>query len=224
MSTANETAPTTDLVNSVPAAAPAPAPDQPTASPAPITLRTPSTSLDSGTSASIKPPPLSWIEQRWNVTHSTLPMWKKYRNVQITYKRLAGTSPAHLDDLVTYQPLKSSSTRTVHGVDKPFDVPGASIAEGKELASLGYNWRGKGWLIIAASKWEILGWGEEEGSGKKWVVTFFAKTLFTPAGVDIYSGESQLEPETIESIKTALAERGGDVATLAKGIFAVAMD
>ncbi|CAG8982230.1 hypothetical protein HYALB_00013968 [Hymenoscyphus albidus] len=34
------------------------------------------------------PPPLTWLERTWNVTHSTLPMWKKAKNVRITYKIL----------------------------------------------------------------------------------------------------------------------------------------
>ena len=38
----------------------------------------------------------------------------------------------------------------------------------------------KGWLMIASSKWQVLGYGEG------WAITYFAKTLFTPAGIDIY--------------------------------------
>lgn len=126
-----------------------------------------------------------------------------------------------IDDVVSYQPLNSEKKKTVHGVDKPFEVPGtAEKVEG--AASLGYKWRGKGWLMIASSKWEILGHGGEEGTDNQWVVTFFAKTPFTPAGVDLYSRNAQLKPETIESIKAALAGLGGDVATLAKDIFAIA--
>ena len=47
-----------------------------------------------------------------------------------------------------------------------------------------YGWRGKGWLKIASSQWEVLGSGEEEGG---WAVTFFQKTLFTPIGIDVYA-------------------------------------
>jgi len=114
----------------------------------------------------------------------------------------------------------------VRGVDKPFAVPHADepTADAGESASLAYHWRGKGWLMIASSKWEILGYGDEQGTGNAYVVTFFAKTLFTPAGVDVYSRKGKLEAETVESIKAALAGLGGQVAELAKKIFEVAMD
>jgi hypothetical protein len=155
-------------------------------------------------------------------------MWKKSRNVRITYTAIPSTQPAQIDDVVTYQSLGSDKIKTVHGVDKPFEVPNtASTTDtegGEGVASLGYNWRGKGWLVIATSKWEILGYGDEEGTGNGWVVTYFAKTLFTPAGVDFYSRNGNLTPQTIESIKAALAGLGGDVAKLAGEVFEVKMD
>ncbi|RMZ73614.1 glycosyl hydrolase family 43 [Pyrenophora seminiperda CCB06] len=198
----------------------------------PATLRAPS-SLSTTTTASpphLTPPLLSWLSGPWHVTHSTLPMWKSARNVLITYTPLpsSATSPAHIDDLVTYQSLSSSKLKTVRGVDKPFSVvaPGATPeAEGaEERASLGYNWRGKGLLMIATSKWEILGYGEEEEGGNSWVVTYFAKTLFTPAGVDFYSRKGRLSERTVGEIKAGLEGLGGEVAKLAEGLFEVKMD
>ena len=99
-------------------------------------------------------------------------MWKSNRNVVITYTPL--DSPAgSIDDLVAYNPIESQNLKTVQGVDTPDpDTPAA------------YKWRGRGWLKIVSSQWEILGYGEEDGG---WVVTFFQKTLFTPAGIDIYA-------------------------------------
>jgi hypothetical protein len=160
-------------------------------------------------------------------------MWKKNRNVRITYT-VTSTTPLEIDDLVTYQPLGSDSLKTVRGVDKPFDVPNTTHGDdggADPESSMGYNWRGKGWLMIASSKWEILGYGDEEGTGvgegaqkNGWVVTYFAKTLFTPAGVDIYSRVGALKPETVESIKAGLAGLGGDVAKLAGEMFEIKMD
>jgi hypothetical protein len=162
-------------------------------------------------------------------------MWKKNRNVRITYTPVSNTSPAHIDDVVSYQSLSSTKLKTVHGLDKPFSVPGTADSEsvsktgtqngeGETYASLGYHWRGKGWLMIASSKWEILGYGDEQGTGNSWVVTYFAKTLFTPAGVDVYSRKGQLTPATLEDIKRALGELGGEVAGLAKDVFEITMD
>jgi hypothetical protein len=202
-----------------------------------LTLRAPSSLPSTMPSPTLLPPSLARLSGPWNVTHSTLPMWKKSRNVRITYTPIpspsTSTAPAQIDDVVTYQSLSSDKIKTVHGVDKPFSVPNTtttttSIAgdagEAEEKASLGYNWRGKGLLVIATSKWEILGYGEEEGTGNSWVVTFFAKTLFTPAGVDFYSRKGNLAPETIEGIKAGLAGLGGEVARLAGEVFEVKMD
>ncbi|KAI4642503.1 uncharacterized protein J4E78_010185 [Alternaria triticimaculans] len=193
-----------------------------------VTLRAPSSLPATEPSPSLAPPTLSWLSGSWNVTHSTLPMWKKSRNVRITYTAIPDTQPAQIDDVVTYQSLGSEKIKTVHGVDKPFDVPNTASAQDAEgsdgVASLGYNWRGKGWLVIATSKWEILGYGDEEGTGNGWVVTYFAKTLFTPAGVDFYSRNGNLTPQTVEGIKAGLAGLGGEVAKLAGEVFEVKMD
>ncbi|KAH8712270.1 hypothetical protein GQ44DRAFT_730693 [Phaeosphaeriaceae sp. PMI808] len=190
-----------------------------------VILRAPSTLTSTEPSPSIPPPSLSWFQGSWNVTHSTLPMWKKNRNVRITYTPVNNTSPPQIDDLVTYQPIGSEEVKEVRGVDKPFHVPNTAAKEGdEEAASMAYSWRGKGWLVIASSKWEVLGYGDEEGTENSWVVTYFAKTLFTPAGVDFYSRKGPLTPQTVEIIRSALAGLGGNVAKLADQLFEVKMD
>ncbi|KAF1925843.1 uncharacterized protein M421DRAFT_423406 [Didymella exigua CBS 183.55] len=217
----------------------------------PITLRHPSSAPSAAGTKTITPPTLSWLQGAWLVTHSSLPLWRKARNVRITYTPIPQSGSAggrghaggtHLLDEVTYESLSSSGTgkpSTVRGVDKPFatadapatlglvahadTAPPAATDAGEELAALGYTWRGKGWLMIATSKWEILGWGEEE-EGDSWVVTYFAKTLFTPAGVDFYSRRGRLGTATVEGIKAAIRELGGDVAKLGGEVFEVACD
>lgn len=72
-----------------------------------------------------------------------------------------------------------------------------------------WNWRGKGWLVIASSHWEVLGWGERllaNGQGvERWAVTWFAPTLFTKEGVDLYSDRKEgLQKETADDIIAAL--------------------
>lgn len=72
----------------------------------------------------------------------------------------------------------------------------------------------------------MLGWGEEEATGNKWVVTCFAKTLFTPAGVDLYSKDNAgLQLETVVAIKKALAEvEDEDIRKMAGDLFEVKID
>lgn len=72
----------------------------------------------------------------------------------------------------------------------------------------------------------MLGWGEEDGTGNKWVVTCFAKTLFTPAGVDFYSqNQGGLCPETVEAIKQKLAAVEDDgIRKMAGDLFEVKID
>lgn len=128
-------------------------------------------------------------------------MWKTKRNVTITYKPLpppptaSSTAPIpRLDDIVTYQTLTSAARKTIHGVDTPSGTDSGA-----------WDWRGKGWLAVASSHWEVLGWGDLEGGGQ-WAVTYFAKTLFTPAGVDVYSrGKEGLSAGVMGGIREALA-------------------
>ncbi|KAF2725366.1 hypothetical protein K431DRAFT_281314 [Polychaeton citri CBS 116435] len=218
-------------------------------SPPKITIRPPLTTSPPAPqppAETYSPPPLPWLLETWNVTHSTLPMWKSKRNVQIQYTSLAPSDPSvtaeggesdRLDDLVTYQGLDSSKVSSVRGVDK------AANAQRRDV----WDWRGRGWLVVAGSRWEVIGWGEEEEEGggggdhaptgssppggggtnkNKWVVTLFAKTLFTPQGVDIYSLSPQgVKAETLQGIKKALAGcEDGSVKKLAGELFEVAVD
>jgi hypothetical protein len=143
--------------------------------PNPLTFRPSSTSSAKPVSP-FTPPTAEFFKGNWNVIHSTLPMWKKSRNVVISYSPLEG-SPGAWDNLVTYQPLDSDKLKTVRGVEHPDPIVPAA-----------WKWRGKGWLMIASSNWEVLGYGEDEGG---WAVIFFQKTLFTPAGIDILAKRKQ---------------------------------
>ena len=159
------------------------------------------------------PPTNDFIIGTWHVTHSSLPLWKDKRNVNITYELLPVDSSGviKIDDLVSYQENGSEKIKTIHGVDTP--TPGNQGA---------WDWRGKGWLKIASSHWECLGFGHVD-DGNQWIVTYFAKTLFTPAGIDIYSRKKEGLPQaTIDQILTALREFGVDEITeLAKNIFQI---
>lgn len=132
-------------------------------------------------------------------------MWRKNRNVEVTYNPLpsSASSPQRLEDEVAYYTIGSTKRSTVVGIDTA-----CGEGEGGELGA--FDWRGKGWLKLVSSHWEVLGWGyvgeggehgsseerreapagEEEEEGKeedKWMMTWFSKTVFTPAGIDVYA-------------------------------------
>lgn len=70
--------------------------------------------------------------------------------------------------------------------------------------------------MIASSAWQVLGYGDG------WAVTYFAKTLFTPAGLDIYARtEEGLAPELLEEILNKTRALGGELGKLAEGFFEV---
>ncbi|KAK9357226.1 hypothetical protein V1504DRAFT_494582 [Lipomyces starkeyi] len=181
------------------------------------------------------PPSVAFLQGTWHVTHSTLPMWKSNRNVHITYTPLLSSSnPIHdgshsvadaadilLDDMVTYNSLNGDKVKTVHGIDTP-------VAQGS------WHWRGKGWLAIASSHWEILGYGIEKpdlsaalhNDVNQWIVTYFTKSLFTPAGIDIYSRSAEgLRDETVNEIREMLkGMEGPEMMKLAGDMFEVKRD
>ncbi|KAL1877587.1 hypothetical protein VTK73DRAFT_8496 [Phialemonium thermophilum] len=186
----------------------------------PISLRTPSryAAVDV---TSVTGPPLEWLYRTWSVTHSTLSLWRSARNVRITYSPLPASSPSsppRMGDQVEYEARdgKSSGVSSVVGVD----TAGAS-APGASPSTCVWNWRGRGWLFFVTSKWEVLGWGERPlGSGangdgeqgvERWIVTWFAPTLFTKEGVDVYSdrregGSPELVEEILQALKTHKAK------------------
>ncbi|KAL6247517.1 hypothetical protein RBB50_005863 [Rhinocladiella similis] len=153
-------------------------------------------------------PHVSFLHGKWYVTHSTLPMWKSNRNVTITYTPLPNNADV-LDDLVEYRPKGSDRLKKVEGYDTPSaDVPAA------------YGWRGKGWLKIASSKWQVLGYGNED---EGWCVTYFQKTLFTPAGIDVYSRrKTGLSDALLERIREEVKNiKDGKVQKLAGLLFEI---
>ena len=191
-----------------------PAPTKPIVLRAPMTTDTTTKAVDDCQSSSFAPPSVDWLAGSWHVTHSTLPMWKSKRNVSITYKPHDRASPPKIDDVVSYQTLTSDKTKTIVGVD--------TMNGGNTLA---WDWCGKGWLTIVSSHWEVLGYGDLD-DGHRWAVTYFAKTLFTPAGIDVYSRKKVgLSDEILGQIKKALAQMENvGVKKLAGEIFEVMRD
>ena len=169
--------------------------------------------LGKGKTGKCVPPTNDSLMGTWHVTHSSLPLWKGKRNVNITYQLLPAdkSGVAKIDDLVQYQAIGSDKISSVHGVDKP--TPGNQGA---------WDWRGKGWLKIASSHWECLGFGHTD-DGNQWLVTYFEKTLFTPAGIDIYSRNKEGLPQAVvDQISTALKDLAvKEIIDLANSIFEI---
>lgn len=145
-----------------------------------------------------------WLERTWTVTHSTLPMWRKSKNVRITYKKLPAKSGGdpRVDDTVEHELRSSGEYKVIHGIDTPDKTDKAA-----------FKWRGSGLLGIASSQWEVLGYGEssiisdsgEDLGVERWVVTWFASTIATPEGVDIYCDRPEgLRAETHNAILEAV--------------------
>lgn len=82
--------------------------------------------------------------------------------------------------------------------------------------------------MIASSNWEVLGYGEdtaEDGAENAWIVTYFTKTLFTPAGIDVYSRSPKPSNKTLQAIKDALGDfQDPSLKKLAGEIFEVPTD
>ncbi|PBP20904.1 hypothetical protein BUE80_DR008365 [Diplocarpon rosae] len=120
-----------------------------------------------------------------------------------------GGGLVRIDDEVRSEPIGQTwmpQPRSIRGVDTP--------AAGVEAA---WNWRGRGWLRIAGSYWEVLGWGEFESHAhggaattekERWVVTWFKASLFTPMGVDVYSDRKEGMSEGLYRMISAALERG----------------
>ena len=173
---------------------------------APVILKLPSkyASTEPKVTGGSPNPSIEWLTGTWTVTHSTLLMWRAAKNVRITYKPLPARADgkARIDDLVQYEPTsKTGVLKTVEGVDT-------------QASDGGWDWRGKGLLCFVTSHWELLGWGEvttAAGKTERWAVTWFAHTLFTKEGIDVYCDCADgLSEETYVRVQEALTALEAD--------------
>lgn len=177
-----------------------------------ITIRVPRHYSPSSDSAP-ETPPLDWLHRTWTVTHSTLKRWRTAQNLTITYGPHPSSTPSRprVTDTVSYQSKGQRKLRTVSGVD-------TAAGEGDTTV---WDWRGSGLLKPISCRWEVLGWGErtgEAGEVERWAVTWFAKTLFTEEGLDVYCDRREgMSEGTAEEIRRALEGVGREeLAGLAK--------
>ncbi|KEP48383.1 putative TrfA domain protein [Rhizoctonia solani 123E] len=157
---------------------------------------------------------------KWHVVQSTLPLWKSRSDVTITYSQIATSSPdvVKFDDIVEYRSRASpgSARSRIVGVDTLVTTHHGA-PEGYK-SGVSYHWRGKGWLMIATSNWQVLGYNPDLG----WAVTYFSKTLFTPAGLDVYVRDPiRVNGEVVKGILEATKKVGGEIGSLAEDFFQV---
>ncbi|KAI0296564.1 hypothetical protein B0F90DRAFT_1745533 [Multifurca ochricompacta] len=121
--------------------------------------------------------------------------WYNKKDVTISYKLLPLTSNGEL-------PLQFDDTVEYRSANSPVTSKRSSIMGVDTLDFLGYH-------------------AGQEGT-PAWAVTFFEKTLFTPAGLDIYArGPTKLPEDLVINIKNGLQAIGGPVAQLAEQLFEV---
>lgn len=123
-------------------------------------------------------------------------MWKSKTDVRFSYTAVPNSKD--LEDLVQSKKNPEAKDSNIRGISRAVDLP---IGNG-----WAYHWRGKGLLAIASSKWEVLGWGDDE-SGNPWMVINFKSTIFTPSGIDIMSkSKTGISAETLSVAKEDLSK------------------
>ncbi|GAA5957807.1 hypothetical protein JCM21900_004558 [Sporobolomyces salmonicolor] len=199
-----------------------------------ITLHQPDSSHpDLGPSAV----PYDRLMGQWHVVASTLPLWKGKANVTISYDPIAGEPATTFEDTVRFTYAGKKRQWQVRGIDR--------LEEDIEGNGARWKWRGKGFLRISTSHWQLLGYSlsspsssqpsslpssrpsTSSTSSPEWAITYFSSTLFTPAGLDIYSrGPKALSDEFIDGLVEKLEALGCEVGGLVKdgGVFTIPHD
>ena len=106
----------------------------------------------------------------WHIVETTLPFWRRRTSPSVSYLPLPD---GRVLDAVHYR--SRGSGRLVLGADTP-------APDG------GFVWRGLTPLTrLTSSRWRVVAADESAADpGGRWAVTAFEKTVFTPAGVDVY--------------------------------------
>ncbi len=80
-----------------------------------------------------------------------------------------------------------------------------------------FHWRGRSGLTwLLASDWTVL---DHDPACQAWAVTYFSRTLFTSAGIDIYARQPYLSADKLTEIEERL-QRNEFFAPYARALFA----
>lgn len=127
----------------------------------------------------------------WRIARTSLPFWRKRFGPTITYAPLPGSGSRRIDDDVRYFSA-GGAERHVRGVDVQ------NLAQPRL-----FRWRGRPWYLRwTTSDWCVL---DYDPACAAWAVTYFAATLFTPAGIDLYARDAEPEPAVVAEIEAKLA-------------------
>lgn len=120
----------------------------------------------------------------WRVLATTFPMWLSGRRRQPTFRYgLLADEPLTLSDEVSYR-TGSGTTKRIVGVDRFDPATGA------------FTWRGRGLLCALSSRWRV----EHLSDDRELVVLWFARSLVTPAGIDVIGRGGGERPDARELV------------------------
>ncbi|MGI8540022.1 MAG: hypothetical protein ACR2N0_09630 [Rubrobacteraceae bacterium] len=128
----------------------------------------------------------------WYVVRTNLDFWRTRKNPSVTYTLIEEEPRVRLRDTVRYGSL-GEPPRKIIGVDE----------QNPHLSSL-FLWRGSGLFTrFLESGWFLLGHDEEYS---EWAVTYFSKTPFTDAGMDIYARKPFLSGGKVAEIAAGMSD------------------
>ena len=127
----------------------------------------------------------------WHIVASSLPFWAARSSPAVTYAPLP---TGKVLDVLTWS--HHGRRRMLIGRDRPTEV--------------GYEWQGLSPLTRRArSRWRFVSSDQTAADpADHWAVTSFDKTLFTPAGVDIYCRVREVSPAAREAAAAVLVTAG----------------
>jgi len=137
-----------------------------------------------------KPIDLERLSGKWYIQKTSLNFWQNRFAPTVEYSIEPCASGVRVLDEVRYKNHRGSK-KDVVGYD--YLTPGIN---GQFL------WQAKPWYLrFLKSEWGVVDHNEDY----TWAVTFFSKTLFTPAGVDVYSRAASLDEQTYAAILERIA-------------------
>lgn len=120
---------------------------------------------------------------KWFIVHTNLGYWKDKSNPAVVYNPLGA---GKMRDELQYLDRRGLAQKLV-GMDRLIDQGGSS-----------FHWVAQPWyLSFVNSAWGVI---DHDQAYAQWAVTYFSQTIFTPAGMDIYSRTPSLDNKLYRSI------------------------